>query len=196
MAPRTQATSEVERPSRGGGSRAGAGGADGSEGAGAAGYKYASSPSAAMGWSARVRVYFERFPGFAAVLPPEAEVWTDSELDIYFGSNGEIWPRGKRPSWASKHQGSGRDFAGHSGGAEARPPPRSSRADRLSPELRAHFTTLDLAETTPHDVIRRHYRRLARECHPDKHPDDLEGATERFQALNTAYEAIKQHLRF
>ncbi|CAL1154343.1 unnamed protein product [Cladocopium goreaui] len=33
------------------------------------------------------------------MLPPEAEMWTDQELDVYFGSNGDIWPRGKRPAW-------------------------------------------------------------------------------------------------
>lgn len=158
-------------------------------------WRMPSSPSSNMTWSSRIRTYFDRYPGFTATLPPEAEVWTDNELDIYFGSNGEIWPRGKRPAWASKPQpfGCSSGDAGQARGPEAR---QSTRERATPPEVKAHFAALGLATTTPPDAVRRQYHRLARECHPDKNVDDLERATERFQAVNAAYEAIKQHLRF
>jgi hypothetical protein len=59
------------------------------------------------------------------------------------------------------------------------------------PELKPHFATLGISPTSSDEAIRRYYKRLARIWHPDKNPDILEKATERFQAINTAYEAIK-----
>ncbi len=41
-------------------------------------------------------------------------------------------------------------------------------------------------DASPED-IRRAYLQLARECHPDLHPEDPEGYTRRFQAINEAY---------
>merc|ERR1719188_2155650 len=101
------------------------------------------------------------------------------ELEVYFGSNGDIWPRGKRPAWVGR--------------PSTDPPPakqtKKEQEVKVYPELRPHFKTLDIAETTPHDMIKRHYKRLALECHPDKHPDDIEAATGRFQVFTEAYEA-------
>ncbi|CAL1154351.1 unnamed protein product [Cladocopium goreaui] len=51
------------------------------------------------------------------------------------------------------------------------------------------------AETTPPEILRRHYRRLARDIHPDKHPDNVEEATRRFQQVTEAYEAIATRLK-
>lgn len=136
------------------------------------------------GWSARIQTWFGRYPGFSALLPPEAEMWTDQELDVYFGSNGDIWPRGKRPAW----------FGRSTDSEEAKPIPKP-QGPRTYPDLKVHFQTLDLAETTPPEVIRRHYRRLARDCHPDKHPDNVEEATRRFQQITEAYEAIANRLK-
>lgn len=123
-------------------------------------------------------------------MPPEAETWLDSELHLYFGSNGDIWPRGKRPTWASKPSGGG------SGPSSKGVNPLPPRDRPIPPGLKPHFATLGLAETTPPDVIRRHYHTLARELHPDKHPDDLERKTERFKDVSGAYDAIKKVLRF
>ncbi|CAJ1406128.1 unnamed protein product [Effrenium voratum] len=134
-------------------------------------------------WSSRVQTWFNRYPGFTAMLPPEAEMWTDQELDVYFGSNGDIWPRGKRPAWFGK-----------SGGEDAKPASKP-QGPRTYPDLKVHFQTLDLAETTPPEIIRRHYRRLARDCHPDKHPDNVEEATRRFQQITEAYEVIANRLK-
>jgi len=136
------------------------------------------------GWSSRVQTWFGRYPGFSAMLPPEAEMWTDQELDVYFGSNGDIWPRGKRPAWFGK--------------PSTEPETKSSskvQGPRTYPDLKVHFQTLDLAETTPPEIIRRHYRRLARDIHPDKHPENVEEATRRFQQVTEAYEAIANRLK-
>lgn len=142
------------------------------------------SPSESLRWSDRVRRYFDCHPGFSAELPPQAEVWTDTELNVYFGSNGEIWPTGKRPSWMPRP------------GEERKHPEAQAARRKLYPDLKEHFETLGLAETTPHEVIRRHYRRLARDSHPDKHPDDPLGAGEAFQKIAAAYEAIRDRLHF
>jgi len=141
------------------------------------------SPSSGFGWSSRIAKYFDTHPGFTATLPPEAETWHDADLNVYFGSNGDIWPRGKRPSWI---QGKKSTFdAGNQ-------PPKH----KTYPELKEHFLTLDLPESVPPDHIKRHYRRLALICHPDKNPDDVEGARKRFQEITTAYEAIRERLKF
>eukprot|EP00930_Biecheleria_cincta_P080389 TRINITY_DN6861_c0_g1_i1.p1 TRINITY_DN6861_c0_g1~~TRINITY_DN6861_c0_g1_i1.p1 ORF type:complete len:2128 (+),score=575.85 TRINITY_DN6861_c0_g1_i1:58-6441(+) len=139
----------------------------------------------ASNWSPRLQTWFTRYPGFSAHLPPEAEMWADQELDVYFGSNGDIWPRGKRPNWFGKQ--------GSSDAKSASPEPQ---ATKTYPDLKPHFQTLDLAETTPHDIIRRHYRRMARDCHPDKHPDNVEEATKKFQKITEAYEAIASRVKF
>ena len=136
------------------------------------------------GWSSRVQTWFGRYPGFSAMLPPEAEMWTDQELDVYFGSNGDIWPRGKRPAWFGK--------------PSTEPETKSTskvQGPRTYPDLKVHFQTLDLAETTPPEIIRRHYRRLARDIHPDKHPENVEETTRRFQQVTEAYEAIANRLK-
>lgn len=143
------------------------------------------SPSASLAWSCRVRAVFDSYPGFTADLPPEAETWTDQELQLYFGSNGDFWPRGKRPSWI------GRTWAA---GSSTRPVHQVQISKRY-PDLQEHFDKLGITDTTPHDCIRRRYRMLARDCHPDKHPDDPEAATIRFQAITAAYGAVKDRLQ-
>jgi len=137
-------------------------------------------------WSPRVMRWFNQYPGFAAILPPEAEMWSDMELEIYFGSNGDIWPRGKRPAWINRPGASAPQAQAEKKAPEA----------KVYPELRPHFKTLDIAETTPADMIKRHYKRLALELHPDKHPDDVEEFTEKFRLITEAYDAIKERLRF
>jgi hypothetical protein len=146
------------------------------------------SPSRSGAWSERIQHFFLRFPGFTATLPAEAEMWTAQELEVYFGSDGGIWPRGKRPSWFNNAAGRCAQSFENSG---PKPAPR-----KTYPDLKEHFETLDLPETVDDaGMIRRQYRRLARDSHPDKNPHDAEGARQRFQAINAAYEAIRDRLK-
>lgn len=42
------------------------------------------------------------------------------------------------------------------------------------------------------DEMKEHYRRLAFKTHPDRHPEDVAGATARLAAINNAYDLIKK----
>lgn len=144
-------------------------------------------------WSAKMQRCMDNYPGFEGTLIPEMETWAETELDMYFGSNGDIWPmnRGKRPTWVTKPNAK---FAPDEGATPKNTGPKTY------PELKQHFDTLDLAETVPHALIKRQYRRLCLECHPDKlSPDasqtDRDAANERFRQINVAYDAIKDRLR-
>ena len=58
------------------------------------------------------------------------------------------------------------------------------------------FETLGLPYGTPFEEVRKTYRRLMREYHPDRHSDSPEAeriATEKTQELTAAYELIQQH---
>ena len=50
-----------------------------------------------------------------------------------------------------------------------------------------YYDILGLAASASKEDIRSAYLKLARECHPDLHPEDVEGYTRRFQAVNEAY---------
>jgi len=77
---------------------------------------------------------------------------------------------------------------------KAKPPPEPE--PQAYPELEAQFKVLGLPTTTLPNKIKRHYYHLALENHPDKHPDDVETATKRFQEIMAAYDAIRDRLRF
>lgn len=49
------------------------------------------------------------------------------------------------------------------------------------------YELLGLTPEASADEIREAYRKLAQQWHPDKHPDDVAGATRKFQELATAY---------
>jgi len=63
------------------------------------------------------------------------------------------------------------------------------------PALREHFQTLRMDEATLQDGIKRIFRQMALECHPDKCPEDTKAATQKFQAVKAAYEAIRDRLQ-
>jgi len=64
-------------------------------------------------------------------------------------------------------------------------------------DIKVHFKTLGLHEDERDGkIVTRQYRRLALLHHPDKNPDDPEGARNRMTAINQAYEAIRKILRF
>jgi DnaJ-class molecular chaperone len=52
-----------------------------------------------------------------------------------------------------------------------------------------HYQTLGIARDATADAIKRAWRKLAREHHPDLHPDDA-AAPERLKAINRAYEVL------
>jgi hypothetical protein len=148
--------------------------------------RFGESPSENGAWSERIRGFFARFPGFTAMLPPEAELWTNQDLEVYFGSDGTIWPHGKKPAWFQ--------FTASGRRAEQANAPKPPPQPKTHPDLKQHFETLDLPETIEKDMIKRQYKRLALDCHPDKNPDDVEGSRKRFQEITAAYGAIKERL--
>ncbi|THV02777.1 DnaJ-domain-containing protein [Dendrothele bispora CBS 962.96] len=57
-------------------------------------------------------------------------------------------------------------------------------------EVVDYYHLLEVDENATADEIKRSFRRLALVHHPDKNPDDLEGATKRFATLQQAYEVL------
>lgn len=49
------------------------------------------------------------------------------------------------------------------------------------------YAVLGVSADASADEIRAAYKKLAQQLHPDKHPDDVAGATKRFQELDEAY---------
>ena len=60
------------------------------------------------------------------------------------------------------------------------------QADWLEKDL---YAVLGVAEDADSKSIKRAYRKLARELHPDTHPDDA-GAAERFKGVTAAYDVL------
>ena len=58
-----------------------------------------------------------------------------------------------------------------------------------------HFQTLGLPTTATWEEIKDAHKRLARQWHPDKNPTNIEEATERFKAIQGAYEKLKIKLK-
>ena len=59
----------------------------------------------------------------------------------------------------------------------------------MATNLRESYELLGLPTNATEEEVRKAYKQKARECHPDKNPDDPE-ATEKFQALRQGYERI------
>lgn len=131
----------------------------------------------------RVKQVLFRFPGFSAeglTVPPEAfsQEWTMSELELFCGSLGQLWPHG-RARTASRAP---KDEAG-----SAKPKPSVAK-------LRPHCRVLGLEEGIPDlQVLKRAYRKLALLWHPDKNAGDEEAAR-KFREVSAAYEHLLKAL--
>ena len=63
---------------------------------------------------------------------------------------------------------------------------------RLSPEERAAWDTLQLAPVNDFDIVKKQYKRLVVQNHPDKNGGDAE-AEERLKEINLAYSLIRKN---
>ncbi|XP_043193840.1 dnaJ homolog subfamily B member 6-like isoform X1 [Amphibalanus amphitrite] len=53
-----------------------------------------------------------------------------------------------------------------------------------------YYTVLDVPRNAPSEQIRKAYRKLALQWHPDKNPNNKEDATRRFKEISEAYEVL------
>mmetsp|Transcript_59234 Transcript_59234/g.173255 ORF Transcript_59234/g.173255 Transcript_59234/m.173255 type:complete len:386 (+) Transcript_59234:116-1273(+) len=122
-----------------------------------------------------------------SVTVSEAGFEEGDEVHYVYTGNLQTSYEGKEPSWngklgrQSKVKTSAKDSLS-SNGASARP------------ELAPHLEVLGLSKSTPIGDIKRHYRRLALEWHPDKHRGCEEAATQKFQEIKDAYEKLRDAL--
>lgn len=74
-----------------------------------------------------------------------------------------------------------------------------NRGDRRSAigepmEYKDYYRTLGISKSADEKEIRRAYRKLAQQFHPDKNPGD-KGAEEKFKEINEAYEVLKDPVK-
>ncbi|CAJ1385531.1 unnamed protein product [Effrenium voratum] len=66
---------------------------------------------------------------------------------------------------------------------------------RVSVSVCAHptdaFAALELSDAASQEEIKRQYKLLSLRHHPDKNQDDVDAATDRFQRIKDAYQAVK-----
>mmetsp|Transcript_96634 Transcript_96634/g.301546 ORF Transcript_96634/g.301546 Transcript_96634/m.301546 type:complete len:353 (+) Transcript_96634:134-1192(+) len=89
---------------------------------------------------------------------------------------------------------------GAAGHARARPGPwaaaevAAAALSALPALVRPHYRVLGLPADATQSDVRRRYRKLALQHHPDKNREDAAAAKERFTELALAYEAVCEHL--
>ena len=60
--------------------------------------------------------------------------------------------------------------------------------------MQDHYATLGIKRRASADEVKKAYRRLAKQCHPDLHPGD-QAAEERFKAIGEAHEVLSDRTR-
>eukprot|EP00931_Biecheleriopsis_adriatica_P071042 TRINITY_DN4489_c0_g1_i1.p1 TRINITY_DN4489_c0_g1~~TRINITY_DN4489_c0_g1_i1.p1 ORF type:complete len:1421 (+),score=382.29 TRINITY_DN4489_c0_g1_i1:385-4263(+) len=68
------------------------------------------------------------------------------------------------------------------------PPPPEEKKEELG--IVDHYGALDVPEDADETTIKKAYRKLVLKWHPDKNPDDRDGAEEKIRAINNAYETL------
>ncbi|MBW4435958.1 MAG: J domain-containing protein [Pleurocapsa minor GSE-CHR-MK-17-07R] len=63
---------------------------------------------------------------------------------------------------------------------------------RVQSLLLKHYATLGLGKEASPDEVRRAYKRMARENHPDMHPNEKEKYTRRMADINAAFDALSK----
>lgn len=105
------------------------------------------------------------------------------------GSSGQFGPSGKAPSAGSFFRGAfasgAKGFKG-SAGPSFKAPPRAGKGVRGG--LESHYRVLGLPPGAGAEEVRRAYRKLALQYHPDKNPDPE--AQSMFQSIQDAYQAL------
>lgn len=77
------------------------------------------------------------------------------------------------------------------GGGRPRPPPVAPK-----PPIERYFRILGLPASASHDEVRKAYRKLALQHHPDKNPGQKKAAAEiKFREVAEAYDKVCEHLR-
>eukprot|EP00434_Breviolum_minutum_P042033 symbB.v1.2.037396.t1/scaffold5509.1/size26337/6 len=80
---------------------------------------------------------------------------------------------------------------GVGGHGRPRPPPAAQK-----PPIERYFRVLGLPATASHDEVRKAYRKLALQHHPDKNPGQKKAAAEiKFREVAEAYDKVCEHLR-
>ncbi|HYO89790.1 MAG TPA: J domain-containing protein [Candidatus Limnocylindrales bacterium] len=113
------------------------------------------------------------------------------------------WSFGQKPASAGASANADEEFKRHYGdvsGEEARFR-RKQRAEREQrrqrpaappPAPHKHYQVLGVNHTASADEVKRAYRRMARENHPDLHPAEREKYNLRMAEINAAFEAINR----
>jgi hypothetical protein len=110
------------------------------------------------------------------------DTWDEFERQYgAVGEDAEFWrtSRGKRQSWD--------DSANHQ---------REHGSVFRTPLKNNPYVVLGVAQTATFDEIKAAYRRMAREYHPDMHPNEKDKYTSKMADINAAFEALsKRHQR-